>query len=303
MGQQKEEDKGIDLAELVEEIESSRVAILAAEERIRKATSRLSSWIERRSPGSPGALTGAQARPFAQASSADSAEAPPRSPVDYLRMISHDTKEPLRGIVYFGQLLVEEYGERLDQEGRDYLGYIRAAAQRMSMLLSDAVLLARLESRGPDRHPVDLRALVRGLIEELDEAIKAKEGEVTYKGDLPVLDSDPVGMQELFRRLLKNAIQYSNPPMRVEIGVEGPHDGYFLFHVRDWGIGIEPQYLEQIFELFQRLHSWEDYEGTGIGLTICRQVVQVHNGRIWVESKPKEGATFYFTLPDTSQIY
>ena len=282
---------------LLEEIEASRDAFLSAEGTLQEATQLLGRLLEK-PPGGQGVP-----RPNPRASRetrqqpSTLPEAPPLGSPDYLRMIAHDLKEPLRGIAYFCQLLSEDFGHRLEEEGREYLSYIKSATQRMGMLITDAAMLSKLSSQPIEPQPADLQAMVRAHLDELRDAIEAKRGEVRTVGDFPVVECDPRWVQELFNRLFKNAIQYSHAPIEIEVRSDGPHDDQYIFSVRDNGIGIEPQYQDQIFDVFQRLHSWEEYEGTGAGLAICEKIVRLHEGRIWVESQPGLGSTFYFTLP------
>ncbi len=276
---------------LLEEVEASHRALVAAEERIARLSRLIGAWVEQGERDAdrdvPATKSGVD-----RAGAAD-------GEIDYFRVISHDLKEPLRGIAYFSQLLADEYGSVLGQEGRDYLGYIRAAAHRMNLLLADGALLSRLRNQPLDLQPTDLEALVNALLDEFRSEIEAKRGNVTREGEFPVLECDPLAMQEVFRRLIKNAVQYSEPPVDLRIEVQGPRDGFFLFSISDRGIGIEPRYQGRVFDLFYRLHSWEDYEGTGAGLTICRRVIEAHGGRIWLESRFGEGTTVSFTVPDT----
>ncbi len=297
--------EGTKLEQILEEVEAGRVAMLAAEERIGQLARVLEAWVAR----FPGVSSPGESFPPVDATHRAQTSRPGReaargeggtSEVDYLRLISHDLKEPLRGIVYFSQLLAEEYGAKLGQEGLDYLGYIRAAAHRMGMLLADGALLSRLKNQPLEPQPTDLEALIRALVDEFRSEMASRRGTIRREGEFPVLCCDPMAMQELLRRLLKNAIQYSKTPAEIRVAVEGPRDGFFTFTIQDRGIGIEPEYQDRVFDLFYRLHSWEEYEGTGAGLTICKRIVEIHGGRIWLESIFGEGTIAHFTLPDTS---
>ena len=209
---------------------------------------------------------------------------------------SHDLQEPLRLMTSYAQLLGHRYAHQLDREAGDYLGFIVNGAKRASALIKDLLVFARLGSEAP-MGPVDMGRvidLVRlNLRREIDEA----EAELAV-GPLPALQGTEVQLVTLMQNLVGNAIKYRDParPLKVTVGAVR-QEGEWLFSVADNGIGIDAEYWERIFAIFQRLHTQDRYSGTGIGLAICLRIVERHGGRIWVESTPGKGSTFFFTLP------
>ena len=209
---------------------------------------------------------------------------------------SHDLQEPLRTVASYVQLLDRRYKDKLDDDARDFIGFAVDGARRMQRLVEDLLTLSRVGSRGIDltRMPAD-RALDAAL-GDLQIAIDESKAVVT-RGPLPEVRGDASQLQQLFSNLVGNALKFSgDAPPRIEISAnrEGK---YWVFNVRDYGIGIDPQYFDRIFVIFQRLHGRDEYPGTGIGLAICKKIVERHGGRIWVESQPGQGALFAFTLP------
>ncbi len=301
------------MEQILEEVRAGNAALATTGRHVARLANLVETWLNRTATsnpdrhGTPDSATAADGPGEARPKGLPSAPAVTRrSPcpdgVDYLRLIAHDLKEPLRGIAYFSQLLEEDYGHELEQEGLGYLGYIKAAARRMSMLLTDATLLSRLQHQPLNPQPTDLEAQVNALIEEFRSEIEAKQGRIVREGEFPVLYCDTAAIHELLRRLIQNAVQYSVIPAEIRIRVDGPESGVYTFMIQDRGIGIESEYLDKVFDLFYRLHSWETFEGTGAGLTICKQVVEAHGGTIWIESAVGQGTTVHFTLADTTDI-
>ncbi len=209
---------------------------------------------------------------------------------------SHDLQEPLRTVASYVQLLDRRYRDKLDDDARDFIGFAVDGARRMQRLVEDLLKLSRVGSRGIDlkRMPADsaLDAAIGALQIALDES-KA----VVTRSPLPDVRADSSQLEQLFSNLIANALKFSGAAApRIEISAtrEGK---YWVFGVRDHGIGIDPQYFDRIFVIFQRLHGRDEYPGTGIGLAICKKIVERHGGRIWVESQPGQGALFAFTLP------
>ena len=210
---------------------------------------------------------------------------------------SHDLQEPLRNITNFANLLEDNENHNLDPKSRKYLNYIVHGAERLKVLIKDLLLFSRLGKQ----HMVELvnfnDAIKMAL---LDMELMVKEYGATIKvGHLPVLPASKTEVKMLLQNLINNAIKYSRagvPPV-VEINAEKQDNGTWLFSVKDNGIGIEPEFKERIFVIFQRLHNQDEYSGTGIGLATCKKVVELNGGTIWVESKPGEGSVFYFTFP------
>ncbi len=209
---------------------------------------------------------------------------------------SHDLQEPLRMVASYTQLLARRYRGKLGADADEFIGYAVDGAVRMQQLINDLLAYSRVTSHGHAFEPTDCQALVRDVLLNLRVAIEESGAVVTYDR-LPTVMADGAQLGRVFQNLVGNAIKFrGREPPRVHIAVER-RDAEWRFAVRDNGIGIDPQYANRIFVLFQRLHSREEYPGTGIGLAICKKVVERHGGRIWVESETGKGATFYFTLP------
>ncbi|MCS7197512.1 MAG: ATP-binding protein [Candidatus Bipolaricaulota bacterium] len=215
----------------------------------------------------------------------------------FTHVVSHDLKEPLRTISAFSQYLLEDYYEKLDDDGKDYLNRINRASLRMQNLIDDLLRLSRIGTR----HETLEKVYLSEVFEQIKEDMKARLENVDLRlpKTMPIIIANRTHMVELFSNLISNAIKYNDKPLkRIEIGWSQQGE-FYKFYVRDNGIGIEEQYREKIFELFERLNPrGDDYESTGAGLTICKRIVEEYGGRIWVESKVGEGSTFYFTLPN-----
>ncbi len=213
---------------------------------------------------------------------------------------SHDLQEPLRMVASYTQLLGRRYDARLDKDAREFMSYIVDGATRMKQLIEDLLDYSRVGTKGQDFQPVALEAPLRRALFNLRAAIEEAGAAVTYDA-LPTVRADEAQLAQLLQNLIGNALKFRSASVpRIHIGVaESP--GEWAFEVRDNGIGIEPQYFERIFMVFQRLHNKGEYPGTGIGLAICKKVVERHGGRIWVESRPaqgpNQGSSFHFTLP------
>ena len=209
---------------------------------------------------------------------------------------SHDLQEPLRKIASFCNLLESRYADKLDERGGVYLHYIVDGAMRMQALVNDLLLYSRVATRGKEFAPTNTNDVLQEALANLDVAAAESNACVTYD-PLPTVNGDAAQLVRLLQNLVGNAIKYrGKAPPRIHIGVEA-QDGQWVFSVRDNGIGIAPEYAERIFVIFQRLHTREEYGGTGIGLSVCKKIVERHGGRIWVESQEGSGATFRFTLP------
>ena len=216
---------------------------------------------------------------------------------EFTRVVSHDLKEPLRTISVFSQYLLEDYYDRLDEDGKDLLNRIHRASLRMQNLIDDLLRLSRI---GKCQETLE-KVYLSEVFEQIKEDMKARleNVELRLPKTMPIIIANRTRMVELFGNLISNAIKYNDKQeKRIEIGWSQQGE-FYKFYVRDNGIGIEEQYLEKVFELFARLTPrGDDYESTGAGLAICKRIVEEYGGRIWVESKVGEGSTFYFTLPN-----
>jgi PAS domain S-box-containing protein len=209
---------------------------------------------------------------------------------------SHDLQEPLRMVSSYTQLLGKRHGDKLDGDAREFMAYIVDGAARMKQLIEDLLAYSRVGTRGKDFKPVRLDAAVERARNNLRGALEDSGGEIV-SDPLPEVQGDESQLVQLFQNLAGNALKF-RAETRPEIRISGTEtESEFVIAVQDNGIGIEPQYFERIFMVFQRLHDKGQYPGTGIGLAICKKVVDRHGGRIWVESAPGKGSRFVFTLP------
>jgi PAS domain S-box-containing protein len=218
---------------------------------------------------------------------------------EFTYTVSHDLKEPLRGIEAFSGFLAEDYGDKLDEEGQRYVDILRESAVRMKNLIEDLLQLSRV-GRAQDSHvSVGAGSLLEDIRRDMDFALQEKKVDLRIQPDLPTVTCQPVQIKEMFKNLISNAVKFNDKSQPVVDITCRQDDGVYTFSVRDNGIGIDEKHQERIFRAFQRLNRREDYEGTGIGLAICKKVAEGHGGRIWVESKVGEGSTFSFTIPKT----
>ncbi len=216
-------------------------------------------------------------------------------------IVSHDLKNPITYIQGFTSHLIENYGEKLDEKGRLCLERIKVSARRMEVLISDLLSLSRLGRIVGTFEVVSSIEMVKNVTSGLQDRLKAHGIELVVADNLPTICCDGDRICQVFDNLLGNAIKFmreTNSP-KIEIGYEDMIDLH-QFYVRDNGFGIDPKYHRKIFEMFHRLKQTKDEEGTGLGLAIVERIMNSHGGRIWVESEPGKGATFYFTLPKTS---
>jgi len=219
---------------------------------------------------------------------------------EYTYVISHDLKEPLRGMEAFSKFLAEGYRDKLDEEGRRHIDIIRKSVLRMQRLINDLLHFSRLSQQRQPMHPVGMNTMLMHVRVRLQHALDAKNVDLRVN-KLPTIVCDETAMTEVFHNLISNAIKYNDKPHPViEIGCTEKtnpetQQPEYEFFVRDNGMGIKKEYFDKIFQIFQRLQR--DEEGTGIGLTIVRRVIEWHGGRIWLESEEGKGTTFYFTIP------
>jgi signal transduction histidine kinase len=208
---------------------------------------------------------------------------------------SHDLQEPLRMIASYVQLLSDRYRGRLDADADDFIDFAVDGATRMKLLINDLLVYSRA-GRGHEPQSVEAQQAVEWALSNLSLRIDETHARVIH-GTLPTVKADPTQLGEVFQNLIDNAIKFRGiEPPQIEINASR-NNGNWLFSVKDNGIGIDPQYQSRIFQMFQRLHGRNEYAGTGIGLAVCRKIVERHGGRIWVESAKDTGADFRFTLP------
>ena len=200
----------------------------------------------------------------------------------------------------YTQLLTRRYSERLDGEAAEFLDYVVDGAKRMQTLINDLLSYSRVGTRGKPLSEVDFQSMLERVLRDLGATTEEHHATVTYD-PLPIVWGDEGQLGQLLQNLIANSVKFhgSEPP-RIHISAERSPT-YWLISVKDNGIGIEPQYADRIFEIFQRLHSREEYPGTGIGLAVCRRIVERHGGKIWVESAPGQGSTFKFTIAERPQ--
>lgn len=209
---------------------------------------------------------------------------------------SHDLQEPLRMVASYTQLLARRYAGQLDARADKYIAYAVDGATRMQELVNGLLAYSRVSRQGEDFVPVACEQVLESVLRNLEHACR-KTGAVVTHDALPTIRGNPTQLTQLLQNLISNALKFrgSEPP-RVHVSARAAADQW-LFSVRDNGIGIDPQYFQRIFVIFQRLHTREQYSGTGIGLALCKKIVEHHGGRLWVESAPGSGSTFLFTLP------
>ncbi|MBI1193291.1 MAG: PAS domain-containing protein [Bacteroidetes bacterium] len=214
---------------------------------------------------------------------------------------AHDLKEPIRTIISFAQLLQRRHGPSIDEEGQEFMEYIVQGSRRMEALITGLLDYSSLDSRGQkDLETVSVHEILEGVLRNLANQIQERQVEVIF-GELPVVRGNAVQLGQLFQNLVSNGIKFNTsaqPMIRIEGEVDPASGGdHWKFSVRDNGIGIPEDGMDKIFGIFRRLHNRDEYEGAGIGLAVCKKIVERHGGRIWAESSPGEGTTFCFTLP------
>ena len=210
---------------------------------------------------------------------------------------SHDLQEPLRGVKIYSELLVRQLGDRLEGDTREFLNFVISGASRMEMLVRDLLAYTQAGRVDPPETFEDAGEALKGALANLDGAIRASGAQVSSER-LPSVPVHATQLQQLFQNLVGNAVKYRRPEPPPVVKISARRDGEsWLFSVSDNGLGIEAEYKERIFGLFKRLHTGDEYSGTGIGLVICQRIVERYHGRIWVESEVGKGSTFNFTLP------
>jgi PAS domain S-box-containing protein len=210
---------------------------------------------------------------------------------------SHDLQEPLRMVASYTQLLAKRYGDKLDGDAHEFIDFAVEGVTRMQQLIHDLLAFSRVGTRGEPFQPTSLDAVLDRVLRDIEPAVEACGAQITRE-PLPVVNVDAAQLYQVFQNLIVNALKFrgSEPP-QVRISVAREKESWVIA-VTDNGIGIAEEYFPRIWALFQRLHSRAEYPGTGIGLSICKKIVERHGGRIWVESEPGHGSTFFFTLTD-----
>jgi PAS domain S-box-containing protein len=208
---------------------------------------------------------------------------------------SHDLQEPLRMVSSFTQLIQQKYHDKLDRDGNEFIRYAVEGSKRMYELLNGLLAYSRLQTKAREFSDVDMDKVFEIVLDNLNLIIM-ESGATIKTGNLPVIFADENQMIQLLQNLIENGIKFRKGPPEINVSckIEPP---YYIFAVADNGIGIEPQYFDRIFRIFQRLHRIDEYGGTGIGLAICKRIVERHGGTIWVDSSAGKGSTFFFSIP------
>jgi PAS domain S-box-containing protein len=209
---------------------------------------------------------------------------------------SHDLQEPIRNVAVYSEIVAQRYHDRLDDDGRQFLEFLQEGGHRLATLVADLLAYTRASMVELSETAVDSNAVLQASLASLAEAVREAQAEVTYD-PLPEVHMSDAHLQQVFQNLISNALKYrKQDPPHIHISA-AELGAFWRFSVHDDGIGIDPLYKEKIFGVFKRLHHDQRYSGTGIGLAICQRVVERYGGRIWVESEPGQGSTFYFTIP------
>jgi PAS domain S-box-containing protein len=209
--------------------------------------------------------------------------------------VSHDLRAPLRSILGYMHFLTEGYSSQLDADGNRLLATIKRNADKMNTLIEELLRFARLGKQEVEKLEVDSRSMVKNVIQSLGDPVKKVDVNI---GELPRVMGDVELLTQVWMNLLSNAVKYSSKKEQpcIEVG-SLPGENEHIFFVKDNGAGFDMRYAERLFEVFQRMHTSKDFEGTGIGLSIVKRIINRHGGRVWAEAKVQEGATFYFSLP------
>ena len=215
----------------------------------------------------------------------------------FASVVSHDLQEPLKTITGYTELLAHKYREKLDQQAENYIHFIVDGSEHLQMLIDDLLAYSRIGTRTRPLATVQMNAVLNRALDSLARSLE-ESGARVEREELPEVKGDGVQLLELFQNLIGNAVKFRKKelPLRIRVSAERKGNDW-VFGVHDNGIGIAPRFFDRIFEVFRRLHTRQEYEGSGMGLAICRKIAERHGGRIWVESSPGEGSSFFFTLP------
>jgi light-regulated signal transduction histidine kinase (bacteriophytochrome) len=216
-------------------------------------------------------------------------------------MTSHALQEPLHILSHYTQLFAQRYKGKFDADADNIISHILEGTTRMQKLINGLRTYSYVDRRGRPFEPMSCEAVLKQALTKRQATIEKSGGVITHES-LPIVMADASQLVQLFEKLIGNAIKYRNEELpRIHISAQRKENEW-IFSVRDNGIGIAPEYQECIFLIFQRLHKREEYPGNGTGLAICKRIVERHGGRIWVESKPGNGSTFYFTIPENLHV-
>jgi PAS domain S-box-containing protein len=219
---------------------------------------------------------------------------------DFTYVVSHDLKEPLISIEGYSRILQLDYRETIQGEGKEYLDSIVGATTRMKGLIDDLLMLSRVSRPGEALKSVSIEQIIEDIQTDMEFKLKQKGVTFVIPPNLPTIQGNETQLKAVFRNLIGNAVKFNNKPNPVvEIGFQNAENNSYLFSVKDNGIGIPKEFYEKVFVIFQRLHRREEYEGSGAGLAIVKKIIEMHKGKIWVESEEGQGTTFFFTIPKT----
>lgn len=217
---------------------------------------------------------------------------------DFVYIASHDLQEPLRLITSYLSIIEEDYGDKLDEDGIRYMNYTQEAATRLQQLIHDLLGYSRLHTTSNPVGPADSGSIISEAIQDLTVAIEEKSATINVANNMPTLNCDDGQLRQVFQNLISNALKYSEEATPPIINISATqNDDETCFLVEDNGIGFEQRQAERIFQVFRRLHPRHHYSGTGIGLAICKKIVDRHDGKMWAESEPDKGSRFYFSIP------
>ena len=222
---------------------------------------------------------------------------------NFAYIASHDLREPVRTINNFTQLLARKMGKKLNGEEQEYFQFIKDGVNNMDLLINDLLTYSRVNSGEHSAENVNLENLMLIILNGLNQNIKEQEAEIIQEGMPSTILGNKTKIKQLFQNLIANAIKFRKPDVAPKVVVSGAEDNtHWKFSIADNGIGIKEEYFDKIFMIFKKLHSKHEFQGSGIGLAICKKIVEQHDGEIWVESSPNEGTTFFFTIAKNQAV-